>query len=174
MPFLFDNSYSRLPGDFFSLVKPTPVSEPVMIRLNHDLATELGIDTERLDSPEGLAILAGNQCADGSEPLAMAYSGHQFGGFSPQLGDGRAVLLGEVIGKDGIRYDIQLKGSGQTPFSRRGDGRSALGPVLREYIVSEAMAALGVPTTRVMGSIVRSPTTARSVTMATARTPTVA
>ncbi|MDE0736403.1 MAG: YdiU family protein [Pirellulaceae bacterium] len=153
MPFLFDNSYSRLPGDFFSLVKPTPVSTPVLIRLNHDLATGLGIDTEKLDSPEGLAILAGNQCADGSEPLAMAYSGHQFGGFSPQLGDGRAILLGEVIGKDGIRYDIQLKGSGPTPFSRRGDGRSALGPVLREYIVSEAMAALGVPTTRALAAV---------------------
>jgi uncharacterized protein YdiU (UPF0061 family) len=153
MPFLFDNSYSRLPEAFFSLIEPTPVSAPVMIRLNDDLATELGIDTARLDSPEGLAILAGNNRPDGSEPLAMAYSGHQFGGFSPQLGDGRAILLGEVIGKGGTRYDIQLKGSGPTPFSRRGDGRSALGPVLREYIVSEAMAALGVPTTRALAAV---------------------
>jgi uncharacterized protein YdiU (UPF0061 family) len=153
MPFLFDNSYSRLPGTFFSLTEPTPVSAPVIIRLNHDLATELGIDIARLDSPEGLAILSGNHRPDGSEPLAMAYSGHQFGGFSPQLGDGRAILLGEVIGKDRIRYDIQLKGSGPTPFSRRGDGRSALGPVLREYLVSEAMAALGVPTTRALAAV---------------------
>ena len=153
MPFLFDNSYSRLPDAFFSRTKPTPVSAPKMIQLNHELASELGIDSSRLDSPEGLAILAGNQLADGSEPLAMAYSGHQFGGFSPQLGDGRALLLGEVIGKEEIRYDIQLKGSGPTPFSRRGDGRSALGPVLREFIVSEAMAALGVPTTRALAAV---------------------
>ena len=154
MPFLFDNSYSRLPDAFFSRTKPTPVSAPKMIQLNHELASELGIDTSRLDSPEGLAILAGNQLAEGSEPLAMAYSGHQFGGFSPQLGDGRAILLGEVVGKENVRYDIQLKGSGPTPFSRRGDGRSALGPVLREYIVSEAMAALGVPTTRALAAVV--------------------
>ncbi|MFP6671726.1 MAG: YdiU family protein [Pirellulaceae bacterium] len=153
MPFLFDNSYSRLPDAFFSRTKPTPVSAPKMIQLNHELASELGIDSSRLDSPEGLAILAGNQLADGSEPLAMAYSGHQFGGFSPQLGDGRALLLGEVVGKEKIRYDIQLKGSGPTPFSRQGDGRSALGPVLREFIVSEAMAALGVPTTRALAAV---------------------
>ena len=153
MPFLFDNSYSRLPDAFFSRTKPTPVSAPKMIQLNHELASELGIDTSRLDSPEGLAILAGNQLAEGSEPLAMAYSGHQFGGFSPQLGDGRAILLGEVVGKEKIRYDIQLKGSGPTPFSRRGDGRSALGPVLREFMVSEAMAALGVPTTRALAAV---------------------
>ena len=124
-----------------------------MIRLNHDLANKLGIDVARLGSPEGLAILSGNQLADGSEPLAMAYSGHQFGGFSPQLGDGRAILLGEVVRHDGVRHDIQLKGSGPTPYSRRGDGRSALGPVLREYIVSEAMAALGVPTTRALAAV---------------------
>ena len=153
MPIPFDNSYVRLPDAFFSLIKPTPVSAPVMIRLNHELATELGIDIARLDSPEGLAILSGNHCPEGSEPLAMAYSGHQFGGFSSHLGDGRAILLGEVIGKEGIRYDIQLKGSGPTPFSRRGDGRSALGPVLREFIVSEAMAALGVPTTRALAAV---------------------
>ncbi|MDA1165053.1 MAG: YdiU family protein [Planctomycetota bacterium] len=153
MPFPFDNSYARLPGAFFAAVEPTPVSAPVMIRLNHVLATQLGLDVARLDSPEGLAILSGNKLADGSEPVAMAYSGHQFGGFSPQLGDGRAILLGEVVREDGVRHDIQLKGSGPTPFSRRGDGRSALGPVLREYIVSEAMAALGVPTTRALAAI---------------------
>lgn len=153
MPFPFDNSYARLPDAFFARAAPTPVSGPTMIRLNHPLAEELGLDVARLDSAEGLAILSGNQLADGSEPLAMAYSGHQFGGFSPQLGDGRAILLGEIVAADGIRRDIQLKGSGQTPFSRRGDGRSALGPVLREYIVSEAMAALGVPTTRALAAV---------------------
>lgn len=153
MPFRFDNSYARLPDAFFAPIEPTPVSAPVMIRLNRELAAELGIDDAALDSPEGLAILSGNQLADGSEPLAMAYSGHQFGGFSPQLGDGRAILLGEVVRHDGVRHDIQLKGSGPTPFSRRGDGRSALGPVLREYIVSEAMAALGVPTTRALAAV---------------------
>ncbi|MFT4558712.1 MAG: hypothetical protein ACI92S_004096 [Planctomycetaceae bacterium] len=149
----FDNSYARLPEGFFASAEPTPVSAPSMIRVNLGLVEELGIDVDWLNSPEGLAVLAGNQLADGSEPLAMAYSGHQFGGFSPQLGDGRAILLGEVLGKDGHRYDIQLKGSGPTPFSRRGDGRSALGPVLREYIVSEAMAALGVPTTRALAAV---------------------
>jgi uncharacterized protein YdiU (UPF0061 family) len=153
MPFQFDNTYARLPDAFFAPIEPTPVSAPEMIRLNHDLAKKLGIDLVRLESPDGLAILSGNQLADGSEPLAMAYSGHQFGGFSPQLGDGRAILLGEVVGDDGVRHDIQLKGSGPTPFSRRGDGRSALGPVLREYIVSEAMDALGVPTTRALAAV---------------------
>ncbi len=142
MPFAFDNSYARLPDGFFIRADPTPVSAPKMIRLNHNLAGEFGFDLARLALPEGLAILSGNKVAEGSEPLSMAYSGHQFGGFSPQLGDGRAILLGEVIRKDGVRHDIQLKGSGQTPFSRRGDGRSALGPVLRGYIGSEAMAAL--------------------------------
>ena len=149
----FDNSYARLPEAFFAAAEPTPVSAPSMIRINHRLATELGIDVEWLESSEGHAVLSGNKLADGSEPLAMAYSGHQFGGFSPQLGDGRAILLGEVLGNGGVRYDVQLKGSGPTPFSRRGDGRSALGPVLREYIVSEAMAALGVPTTRALAAV---------------------
>jgi len=153
MLFPFDNSYALLPDDFFERIEPTPVSAPVMIRLNLELAADLGIDVARLDSPEGLAVLSGNQRTFGSDPLAMAYSGHQFGGFSPQLGDGRAILLGEVVGKDGVRRDIQLKGSGRTPFSRRGDGRSALGPVLREYIVSEAMHALGVPTTRALAAV---------------------
>ncbi len=153
MPFAFDNSYSGLPDAFFTLTEPIPVRAPVMIRLNDPLAIELGIDVARLHSPEGLAILAGNQLAVGAQPLAMAYSGHQFGGFSPQLGDGRAILLGEVVSPDGVRHDIQLKGSGPTPFSRRGDGRSALGPVLREYIVSEAFSALGVPTTRALAAV---------------------
>lgn len=152
-PFPFDNTYVRLPSSFYERATPTPVSEPKLVRLNHSLAALLGIDANELESAEGISVLAGNQIAEGSEPLAMAYSGHQFGGFSPQLGDGRAILLGEVIGHNGTRYDIQLKGSGPTPFSRRGDGRSALGPVLREYIVSEAMAALGVPTTRALSAV---------------------
>ena len=153
MLFNFDNSYSTLPDAFFARTEPIPVREPVLIRLNNPLAVELGIDVAQLQSSEGLAILAGNEAAAGGQPLAMAYSGHQFGGFSPQLGDGRAILLGEVICPDGGRYDMQLKGSGPTPFSRRGDGRSALGPVLREYIVSEAFAALGVPTTRSLAAV---------------------
>ena len=153
MSFPFDNSYARLPQEFFSVAEPTPVREPTLVRLNRDLARQLGLDTEWLESEQGLATLAGNHIAAGAQPLAMAYSGHQFGGFSPQLGDGRAILLGEVVSSDGTRYDIQLKGSGPTPFSRRGDGRSALGPVLREYIVSEAMAALGVPTTRALAAV---------------------
>jgi uncharacterized protein YdiU (UPF0061 family) len=161
MIFPFENSYARLPKAFYASVNPTPVREPGFIRVNFALADELGIDIRRLDSPEGLAILAGNAIAEGSQPLAMAYSGHQFGGFSPQLGDGRAILLGELVGKDGIRRDIQLKGSGPTPFSRRGDGRSALGPVLREYIVSEAMAALGVPSTRALAAVVTGETVIR-------------
>ena len=151
--FGFDNTYARLPGHFFASVAPTPVSAPRLIRLNDELARRLGLDPEALSSAEGVAILAGNRVAAGSEPLAMAYAGHQFGHFVPQLGDGRANLLGEVVGLDGLRYDIQLKGSGPTPYSRRGDGRAALGPVLREYILSEAMAALGVPTTRALAAI---------------------
>ncbi|GAC1427725.1 MAG: YdiU family protein [Acidobacteriaceae bacterium] len=124
-----------------------------MIRLNVELAADLGLDAALLSSPEGVEILAGNRVAAGSEPLALAYAGHQFGHFVPQLGDGRASLLGEVAGRDGLRYDIQLKGSGPTPFSRRGDGRAALGPVLREYLLSEAMGALGVPTTRALAAV---------------------
>jgi uncharacterized protein YdiU (UPF0061 family) len=151
--FPFDNSYARLPEAFFQSTKPTPVRAPKMIRFNTALAGEIGLGTVPLDSSEGLAILSGNKVAGGSEPLAMAYSGHQFGGFSPELGDGRAILLGEVLRQDGARHDIQLKGAGPTPFSRRGDGRSALGPVLREYVVSEAMAAMGVPTTRALAAV---------------------
>jgi uncharacterized protein YdiU (UPF0061 family) len=146
--FPFDNSYARLPPRFYARVDPTPVAAPRLIRLNTLLARELGLDPAFLASPEGIEILAGNRVAPGSEPLAMAYAGHQFGHYSPQLGDGRANLLGEVGGRD-----IQLKGAGPTPFSRRGDGRAALGPVLREYIVSEAMHALGVPTTRALAAV---------------------
>src|SRR3954471_19051593 len=152
--FPFDNSYARLPDRFFARLPPTPVSAPKLIRLNRQLASELGLDPDWLASPEGVQVLAGNSIPEGAEPTAMAYAGHQFGNFVPQLGDGRALLLGEVLGPDGARRDIQLKGSGPTPFSRRGDGRAALGPVLREYVVSEAMAALGIPTTRSLAAVV--------------------
>ena len=151
--FGFENTYARLPDRFFARVDPAPVSAPRLIKVNASLATYLGLDPAALASPEGIAILAGNRVAGGSEPLAIAYAGHQFGHFVPQLGDGRANLLGEVVASDGKRFDIQLKGSGPTPFSRRGDGRAALGPVLREYLVSEAMAALGVPTTRALAAV---------------------
>jgi uncharacterized protein YdiU (UPF0061 family) len=149
----FDNTYARLPERFFARQAPAPVSRPRLIKLNAAVAKELGLDVQALASEEGVEILAGNRIAVGSDPLAQAYAGHQFGHFVPTLGDGRAILLGEVIGTDGHRYDFQLKGSGITPFSRRGDGRAALGPVLREYIVSEAMAALGVPTTRALAAV---------------------
>ena len=151
--FGFKNTYARLPEIFYARVNPTPVAAPRLIKVNETLARSLGLDPDALASPEGVAILAGNRVADGSEPLAIAYAGHQFGHFVPQLGDGRANLLGEVVGLDGQRYDIQLKGSGRTPFSRGGDGRATLGPVLREYIVSEAVAALGVPTTRALAAV---------------------
>jgi serine/tyrosine/threonine adenylyltransferase len=152
--FPFQNTYAALPDGFFARVSPTPVSSPRLIKLNRPLATRLGLDPDRLESAEGAEILAGKSVPNGAEPIAMAYAGHQFGHFVPQLGDGRAILLGEVIDVDGVRRDIQLKGSGPTPFSRRGDGRAALGPVLREYIVSEAMAALGIPTTRSLAAVV--------------------
>ena len=152
--FPFQNTYAALPANFFARVAPTPVAAPRLIKLNRPLALQLGLDPDRLDSPDGAEILAGKRIPDGADPIAMAYAGHQFGHFVPQLGDGRAILLGEVIDSDGVRRDIQLKGSGPTPFSRRGDGRAALGPVLREYIVSEAMAALGIPTTRSLAAVV--------------------
>jgi len=152
--FPFQNTYSALPANFFARVAPTPVAAPRLIKLNRPLAIHLGLDPERLNSPEGVEILAGKNIPDGADPIAMAYAGHQFGHFVPQLGDGRAILLGEVIDADGVRRDIQLKGSGPTPYSRRGDGRAALGPVLREYIVSEAMATLGIPTTRSLAAVV--------------------
>jgi uncharacterized protein YdiU (UPF0061 family) len=146
----FDNSYARLPDRFYARVAPTKVGDPRVVRVNQPLAELLGVSSELLASSTGAALLVGNEIPFGAEPLALAYAGHQFGGFVAQLGDGRAILLGEVVGRDGQRRDIQLKGSGRTPFSRDGDGRAALGPVLREYLVSEAMAALGIPTTRAL------------------------
>jgi uncharacterized protein YdiU (UPF0061 family) len=151
--FGFENTYARLPERFYARLDPTPVAAPHLIQVNVELARHLGLDPNQLASEQGVEILAGNRVAVGAEPLAIAYAGHQFGHFVPQLGDGRAILIGEVMGRDGVRYDLQLKGSGATPFSRRGDGRAALGPVLREYIVSEAMAALGVPTTRALAAV---------------------
>ncbi|MCB1750099.1 MAG: YdiU family protein [Gammaproteobacteria bacterium] len=149
----FDNSYARLPPRFYTRLHPTPVAAPGLIRVNSALARHLRIDPDWLQSAEGVAVIAGNRIPAGADPIATVYAGYQFGGWSPQLGDGRAILLGEVIGADGVRYDIQLKGSGRTPYSRNGDGRAPLGPVLREYIVSEAMAALGIPSSRVLAAV---------------------
>lgn len=151
--FPFDNTYANLPERFHARLDPTHVAAPRLIRVNVGLAERLGLDPEELASPEGVQTLAGNLVPEGGTPLAAAYAGHQFGHFVPQLGDGRAILLGEIVAPDGARFDIQLKGSGRTPFSRGGDGRAAVGPVLREYIVSEAMAALGVPTTRALAAM---------------------
>jgi serine/tyrosine/threonine adenylyltransferase len=160
-PIVFDNSYARLPDVFHAKLPPTPVAKPTLLRVNVDLARELGIDPHWLAGDAGIATVAGNALPPGAEPLAMAYSGHQFGHWSGQLGDGRAILLGETIGRDGKRYDIHLKGSGRTPFSRGGDGRAAIGPVLRELVVSEAMHRLGVPTTRVLSAVATGETVLR-------------
>jgi protein adenylyltransferase len=142
-----DNSYARLPKSLFTSHNPTPVSSPKLITFNELLATSLGLNVQSLQSEEGVEVFAGNKIPEGALPLAQAYAGHQFGHFT-KLGDGRAILLGEQITPKGERFDIQLKGPGRTPYSRGGDGRAALGPMLREYIISEAMHALGIPTTR--------------------------
>jgi len=159
--FPFENTYARLPDRFYARVAPMPVAAPRLIRLNRNLAQELGLDPDWLASPDGLEVLSGQRVPEAAEPIAMAYAGHQFGHFVPQLGDGRAILLGEVVDRHGVRRDLQLKGSGPTPFSRRGDGRAALGPVLREYLVSETMAALGIPTTRSLAAVTTGETVAR-------------
>jgi uncharacterized protein YdiU (UPF0061 family) len=143
----FDNSYAQLPLPFYRRQNATLVREPRIVVFNHALAESLGLDAKRLAEENGKFIFSGNETPVGSEPLAQAYAGHQFGNFT-MLGDGRALLLGEHIAPDGARFDIQLKGSGQTPYSRRGDGKAALGPMLREYLISESMHALGIPTTR--------------------------
>lgn len=143
----FDNSYVRLPEVFFANALPEEAPEPELIAFNHKLAQSLGLDVQALESVEGLEMLAGNRMPEGAEPIAQAYTGHQFGNFT-MLGDGRAILLGEHLTPDGRRVDIQLKGSGPTPFSRGGDGRAGLGPMLREFIMSEAMHGLSIPTTR--------------------------
>ncbi|RXZ00862.1 protein adenylyltransferase SelO [Fictibacillus sp. S7] len=142
-----ENTYAELPKAFFSIIKVKPVDSPEMVVLNHSLAESLGLNAKVLEGEEGVRVFAGNEVPEGSVPLAQAYAGHQFGNFT-MLGDGRALLIGEQMTPDGKRYDIQLKGSGRTPYSRGGDGRAALGPMLREYIISEAMHGLGIPTTR--------------------------
>ena len=147
----FDNSFARLPADFYARQAPQPVKAPRLVAFNDNLAQVLGIRPG--EAEELTQVFAGNDVPEGATPLAQLYAGHQFGTFNPQLGDGRAILLGETVGQDGVRRDIQLKGSGQTPFSRRGDGRAWLGPVLREYVVSEAMHALGIPTTRALAAV---------------------
>jgi len=151
--FKFDNSFAHSMEGFFSNCQAESANAPRWLQFNHALAAELGLDPVALDSETGLAIFSGNAIPEGAQPIAQAYAGHQFGGFSPQLGDGRALLLGEVIDTQQQRRDIQLKGSGRTPFSRGGDGKAAIGPVLREYLVGEAMQALGVPTTRALAAV---------------------
>jgi uncharacterized protein YdiU (UPF0061 family) len=147
------NSYARLPEHFFARLDPTPVPKPRLIQINRALAEDLGLTLGALDDDTLAALFTGNQLLSGAEPIATAYAGHQFGYFVPQLGDGRAILLGEVRDRAGARRELQLKGSGKTPFSRNGDGRAALGPVLREYLVSEAMHALRIPTTRALAAV---------------------
>ena len=149
----FQNTYAHLPERFFARTDPTPVKAPSLLQLNLALADELGLDPDALAGPDGVEALAGNRLPANAAPLSQAYAGHQFGHFNPQLGDGRAVLLGEILGRDGRRFDLQLKGSGRTKWSRGGDGRAAIGPVLREYLISEAMHALGIPTTRALAAM---------------------
>src|SRR5450631_2580633 len=148
----FIESYARLPLHFYTRVDPTRVANPALIAFNSALAADLGLDVQGLDQGALAQVFSGNRAVPGTLPIAMAYAGHQFGQFVPQLGDGRAILLGEVRDRFGRRRDIQLKGSGRTPYSRSGDGRAALGPVLREYLVSEAMHALGIPSTRALAA----------------------
>jgi len=152
MTWRFDHSYARLPDALFTRIEPAPVRSPASVIVNRALAEPLGLDADELASPLGAAWLAGNVLPPGAEPIAQAYAGHQFGHFA-MLGDGRAVLLGELLAPDGRRYDLQLKGSGRTPYSRSGDGRAALGPMLREYVIGEAMHALGIPTTRALAVV---------------------
>ena len=143
----FDHSYARLPEAMFARVAPSRARAPRLVVFNRTLAQSLGLDPDALDASRLAGMLSGNALPEGAEPIAQAYAGHQFGHFA-MLGDGRALLVGEHLCPDGRRVDIQFKGSGPTPFSRRGDGRAALGPMLREYLISEAMHALGIPTTR--------------------------
>jgi serine/tyrosine/threonine adenylyltransferase len=147
------SSYAALPERFFAQIAPTPVAAPRLLKFNRALAEELKLDCGGLDSEALARLYSGNAVPPELTPIAMAYAGHQFGHFVPQLGDGRAILLGQSVDRAGLRRDIQLKGSGRTPYSRGGDGRAALGPVLREYLVSEAMHALGIPTTRSLAAV---------------------
>ena len=151
--FRFDNSYARCLDGFSIPCAPTRVSQPVMLRFNEALAEELGLNLAAPEADRLAEIFSGNELPAGAQPIAQAYAGHQFGGFVPQLGDGRALLLGEVIDRRGVRRDVAFKGSGPTPFSRGGDGKAAVGPVLREYLIGEAMHALGIPTTRALAAV---------------------
>ncbi len=159
--FDFDNSYARELGGFYVSWQPVPPPAPSLVRLNRELADELGLDADVLAAPQGLAVLSGAVVPAQAQPLAQAYAGHQFGGFSPQLGDGRALLLGELIDRHGRRRDIAFKGSGRTPFSRGGDGKAALGPVLREYLIGEAMHGFSIPTTRALAAVATGETVQR-------------
>ena len=160
----FDNSYAALPQVFYATVSPNEVPAPVLLGWNQELALELGLASSDYDEVQLASVFSGSVALDGSQPISMAYAGHQFGCFVPQLGDGRAALLGEIV-TDAGRFDIQLKGSGRTPFSRGGDGKSWLGPVLREYILSEAMHHLGVPTTRALAAVATGETVYRESPM---------
>ena len=153
MDFAFDNSFHDSMEGFYAPAEAAKPSAPKLLIFNRDLAERLGIDVAGASDEQLARIFSGEEMPGGANPLALAYAGHQFGHFSPQLGDGRALLLGEVVAPDGARFDVQLKGSGPTPFSRNGDGKAAIGPVLREYLMSEAMAALGVPTTRSLAAV---------------------
>ncbi len=159
--FPFDNSYARELSGLCVPWQPQAAPAPRWLRFNAELAQTLGLDANRLGNDEGLAVFAGQVVPDGAQPIAQAYAGHQFGGFSPQLGDGRALLLGEVLDPQGRRHDIAFKGSGRTPFSRGGDGKAAVGPVLREYLISEAMHAMGIPTTRTLAAVATGETVRR-------------
>ncbi|MDT8410099.1 MAG: YdiU family protein [Wenzhouxiangellaceae bacterium] len=159
----FDHSYHRLPESFYARARPLSVRAPELIAFNHELAAALGLELSSVDRSALALLFSGNRLPESAEPIALAYAGHQFGHFVPQLGDGRAHLLGELLAPDGVRHDLQLKGSGRTPFSRGGDGRAALGPVLREYLLSEAMHALGVPTTRALAAVTTGETVMRDV-----------
>jgi len=151
--FPFENKYAELGDDFSAQIHPSPVKKPELIKFNSSLAKELNIDCDNVNDSDLADIFSGNSVPENAAPLAMAYSGHQFGHLNPQLGDGRAILLGDLIAKDGKLKDVQLKGAGRTPFSRNGDGRCPLGPALREYILCVAMQALGVPTTRALAVV---------------------
>jgi uncharacterized protein YdiU (UPF0061 family) len=161
--FELDDSFARELVGLHQPWQADPVAEPSLVILNEALAAELGLDVEALRSPDGLAMLAGNDAPEGVTTVAQAYAGHQFGGYSPRLGDGRALLLGELVGADGARRDLHLKGSGRTPFARGGDGRAAVGPMLREFVMGEAMHALGIPTTRMLAVVATGESIVREV-----------
>ena len=153
MSLIFKNSFNQLPKQFYSKIEPEKTNKPKKVLINNNLCNELNIDYNYLDTEEGINILSGNLIHKDSDPLAMVYAGHQFGNWVPQLGDGRAHLLGEVLDREGNKYDLQLKGSGRTPYSRGGDGKAWLGPVIREYVVSEYMHNINIPTTRSLSAV---------------------